>query len=96
MKPDTQNHAGLYQPLPCPDTPWHTIYIDFATGLPEDEAYSTVMIVMDRFLKMCSSILLSSTTASNVSTAFFKEVIAQYGVPRQIVSDHNQQFTSEF
>ena len=87
----------LYYPLPCPDIPWPTVHIDFITDFLEDEGCSTVMILVDRFSNMCSFILLSSTKATSVATtSLFNEVVAHHGLPRQIVSDHNPQLTSEF
>ena len=54
------------------------------------------MTVVDRFSKMYSFVPLSSTTAASVATTFFKEVVVHYGLPRQIISDCDPCFTSEF
>ena len=72
------------------------VYIDFVTDLPENEGCSTIMTVVDRFSKMCSFVHPSSTTAASVATAFYKKVVAHHGLPKQIISDCNPQFTSEF
>ena len=95
-KPDTQKPTDLFQPLPYPDTPWYTVDIDFVMDLPEDKGFSTVMTVVDRFSKICSFIPLRSTIAASVATTFFNKVVTHHGLPRQIISDRDPQFTSEF
>ena len=92
----TQKPIGLYQPLPCPDTPWYAVHIDLITNLPVYEGCSIVLTLVDRFSKMCSFIPLNSTTATSIASAFFKEVVAHHGLPRQIVIDSHPQFTNEF
>ena len=63
------------------------VHIDFVTDLREDEGCSTVITVVDRFSKMCSFVLLCSTTAASVGIAFYKEVVVHHGLLRQIVSN---------
>ena len=72
------------------------VHIDFVTDLWEDKGCSIVMTVVNRFLKMCTFVPLSSTTAASIATTFFKEVVVHHGLPRKTTSDHDPQFTSEF
>ena len=55
-----------------------------------------IVTVVDRFSKMCSLVLLCSTTAPAVAAAFFRNVVAHHGLPCQLLSDHDPHFTSEF
>ena len=55
-----------------------------------------IMMVVDRFSKMCSFVPLCSTTAPAVAAAFFRNVVAHHGLPRQLISDQDPRFTSEF
>ena len=95
-KPDTYKPAGLYQPVPCPESPWHIVHIDFVTDLWEGEGCSMVMTAMDRFLKMFSFVPLSSIIVASVATNFFKEVVVHHGLPKQFIRDRGPQFISEF
>ena len=78
-----QKPAGLYQLLLCPDEPWHTVHIDIVMDLPEDEGCSVIMMVVDHFSKICSFDPLHSTTAPVVAAAFFRDIVAHHGLPRQ-------------
>ena len=64
--------------------------------LPEDEGCSMIMMVVDRFSKMCSFVRLCLTTAPAVAAAFFRNVMAHHGLTCQLISDHDLRFTSEF
>ena len=55
-----------------------------------------IMTVVDHFSKMCSFVLLRLTTAPAVAATFFRNVVARHGLPRQLISDQDPCFTSEF
>jgi Integrase core domain len=56
-----------------------------------------VLVVVDRFSKMCHLMLLSDdTTAPAVADAFFENVVKLHGLPKTIVSDRDPRFTSRF
>ena len=86
----------MYYPLPRLHTLWHIVHIDFITNLPVDEGCSTIMTVVDRFSKICSFVPLNSTIAASAVATLFKEVVVHHGLQRQIVGDHDPQFTSDF
>ena len=44
--------AGLLQPLPVPDSKFHTCTIDFMTDLPEINGYNVLMVILDKFGKL--------------------------------------------
>lgn len=95
-KADTRRPAGLYTPLEVPRVPWEQLHIDFVVELPSDEGYKTVMTVVDRFSRMCCFVPLKNTDAESVAKAFFKEVVANHGLPRVLISDRDPRFTGQF
>lgn len=83
---------GLLEPLPISQWPWLHISIDFLTYLPKSQAFTTVVVVIDRFSKSCKSLPLKSLpTAMEI----FENVFRHYGLPEDIVSDRGPQFTSQ-
>ena len=58
-------------PLPRPDSPFHTISLDFITGLPESQSspnYDSVLVVVDKYTKY-GLFLACHTTISTVEVA---------------------------
>ena len=51
-------------------------YIDFVTDLPENEGYTSVMTVVDRFTKLAVFVPLSNTSAVDVAEQYFKFVVS--------------------
>ena len=82
--------------MPVPSAPWDQIHIDFVTELPADDGHTTVMTVVDRFSKMASFVPLRATDAKSVADAFFRQVVAQHGLPLTITSDRDPRFTGKF
>ena len=46
-----QQPQGLLQPLPTPRRPWSHTALDFITGLPPSNHYTTTLTIIDRFSK---------------------------------------------
>ena len=71
--------------------------MDFLINLPENEGSTSILVVVDQFLKMVHLIpLLSSTEAMDVAAAFFDSVICLHGLPATIISDRDPHFLSTF
>ena len=100
-KSSTQRPLGLLHPLSVPGTPWAQVGMDFVVGLPpiklDGALADSILTVTDYLSKMVVLIPLASTaTAEDVATAFFRHVVARFGLPSAIVSDRDPKFTSSF
>lgn len=96
-KPFNRAPQGLLQPLPIPGKIWHSISMDFITGLPPSGGKMTIMVVVDRLSKHAHfSALGSLFTAIQVAEIMVRDLIKLHGVPAQIVSDRDPIFMSGF
>ncbi|KAL0161859.1 hypothetical protein M9458_041255, partial [Cirrhinus mrigala] len=87
--------AGLLVPLPIPERPWSHLGVDFVTDLPRSEGNTCVLVVVDRFSKMCKFIRLKGLpTALETPEHLFHQVFRQFSLPEEIVSDRGPQFIS--
>ncbi|XP_030634258.1 receptor-type tyrosine-protein phosphatase gamma [Chanos chanos] len=87
--------SGMLEPLPIPARPWSHIAMDFITDLPPSSSYTIILVIVDRFSKMCRLIPLSGLpTAMELAEYVFNQVFRFYGIPEDIVSDRGPQFTS--
>ena len=93
-----QHHTyGLLSPLELLYVLWQSITIDFITNLPLLEGCDQLWAVIDQFTKMVHFIPLPKygKTASDLSRIFAREVWRFHGLPSDIVSDRDSDFTSE-
>ena len=89
--------AGLLQPLPIPEQKWESISMDFITGLTKLQGRDCLYVVVDRLTKFSHFFAISSDySTSQVADSFFREVFRLHGLPKAIVSDHDNKFTSAF
>ena len=85
------------RPLPVPDTKWHSVSIDWASGLlPTTRGHDAIMTVVDRFSKRGMFIpCRKDITADHLIDVFLHEVVRLKGCPRQIVFDRDKLFKSQ-
>ena len=85
------------RPLPVPNTKWHSVSIDWVSGLPPTtRGHDAIMTVVDRFSKRGMFIpCRKDMTADDLIYVFLREVIRLKGCPRQNVSDRDKLFESQ-
>jgi hypothetical protein len=91
------------QPLQVPTKPWQSVAIDFIIKLPPSadpvtkESYDGIMVVVDRFTKYGRFIPYRETwKATDLAHVFVKHVVANHGMPAQLISDRDKLFKSNF
>jgi hypothetical protein len=72
--------------------------MDFITGLPKStKKNDAIMVVVDKLIKSSHFILVKSTCkAIDISNIFIKDIFRLHGIPKEIVSDRDTKFTSNF
>ena len=85
------------QPLPIPSNAWQSVSMNLIMELPKSDTYDTILVSVDCFSKMAHFIpTRSDVTAEQTAALYVKEVFRLHGLPKDIVSDRGQQFTSRF
>ena len=77
---------------------WEEISIDYALGLPRSlEGFDQITVVVDRLShRVVIYPAITSDTADVAAQRFLNHVIAYFGWPRVIISDHDKIFMSKF
>jgi hypothetical protein len=85
-------------PLPILEWKWETISLDFITGLPKSTKQNdAIMVVVDKLSKATHFIHVKSTCkAIDIAIIFMKEIFRLHGMPKEIISDRDIKFTSNF
>ena len=94
---------GLLRPLQAPDSAWSSVAMDFITKLPKSQDpttgvwYDSILVVTDRLTKFGYFIPFQEETDSEkLSQIFNRWIVATHGPPREIISDRDVRFTSNF
>jgi hypothetical protein len=97
VKVENLSLPGLLQPLPIPDRPWSSIFMDFIEGLPLPYSYSVAYVMVDRLTKFGHFIPLKHpSTVEKLAQLFMSELFKLHGMPLNIVSNMDSTFTSRF
>ena len=72
--------------------------MDFITGLPTlTKQNDTIMVVVDKLSKSAHFIPVKSTCKEiDITSIFMKEIFRLHGMPKEIVSNKDTKFTSNF
>jgi hypothetical protein len=72
--------------------------MDFITELPTSTKQNdAIMVVVDKLSKSAHFIPIKSTCkAIDITNIFMKEIFRLHGMPKEIVSDRDTKFTSNF
>jgi hypothetical protein len=86
------------QPLPILEWKWETISMDFITGLPRSAKQTNViMVVVEKLRKVSHFIPIKSTYKEiDIANIFMKQIFRLHGMPKEIISDKDTKFTSNF
>ena len=96
-KVQRQPATSHLEPLPTPDTRWHTVSVDFVVELPESDGQDAVMVIVDSLSKQAHFLLVNTTITVVGSTRQFRDNVWKlHSLLTHIVSDHGPQFTAEF
>ena len=96
----TRRHQpyGSLSPIETPPVPFHTLTLDFILALPSsEEGWDTILSVTDKFSKRITGIPGKATwSAAQWAHALLDRLeIADWGVPKAIISDRDRKFMSE-
>ena len=97
-KSDTRSPPGLLQTHSVPEGAWDSITMDFLTGLPKSKNKNdAIWVLVDRLTKGVYYIpLKKTTTAPQLADIYLREVYPHEGLPREIISDRDPKFRSQF
>lgn len=96
-KPSHEPPAGKLFPIRT-DEPFHTISIDFVTGLPlSEDGHDAFLSVTDKFTKCIHLIPChTTTTAEETARLYLRFCYPTMGLPVKIISDRDARFTLHF
>lgn len=97
-KAKAKKPGGLLKPLRLPYVPWHTVTMDFITQLPRtDGGHDAIFVIVDKLTKMVHLVATTTTaTAEQTARLFVDNVWKLHGVPKEVVTDRDPLFTSNF
>jgi hypothetical protein len=96
-KTSTQAPAGKLHSLPIPTKPWDSIGMDFIGPFPESRGFNYLWVIICRMTSMVHLIPVNTTTtASELSWIYLREIVRLHGLPSSIVSDRDSKFTSKW
>lgn len=96
-KPERVSYPGLLAPLPVPPRAWHTVSMDFISGLPLFGNVDCILVVIDKFTKYGHFLPLKHPfTANRVADIFLDNIYKLHSMPKFVVSDRDPIFTSSF
>ena len=71
--------------------------MDFIIGFPKVNGFTSIMAIMDRFSKYGTFVPMPKECAAEMTVKLFmKNIVKLYGIPTDIVSDHDTRFTERF
>ena len=94
---------GKQQQIEASQQAWQEITMDFIVKLPLSKdtvpniKYDSIIVVVDRLTKYAHFILWKEKrNAKDLAKVILKVIIANHGIPQNIISDRDKLFTSKF
>ncbi|MBW0470658.1 hypothetical protein O181_010373 [Austropuccinia psidii MF-1] len=88
----------LLQHIEEPKHPWENINMDWVTGLVPGgkENFNACLVIVDRYSKILRCLPCHKEDAEmNIALLFWTKIISTCGVPKNIISDRDAEFTRE-
>ena len=96
-KPRRHAPVGLLRPIPIPTRPFEVVSMDFIPELPESNGFDSILVIVDKLTKYGIFIPCSTRiTEEDTAKLFFKHIIAQYGLPQQVITDRDSRWRNDF
>jgi hypothetical protein len=98
VKDEHQHPTHLLKPLLILDKKWEVVTMDFITRLiTTSRHHDSIMVAVDKLSKEIHFIPIKSThKIDDIARIFMREIFKFHGLPREIVSNKNTKFTSNF
>ena len=98
VQSSTQKQAGKIMPIPTPERPWERINWDFITGFPlTKKGKDAIATYVDPTTKMAHfSAVRKDDSAKDAVMDYIGSVVRLHGLQREIITDRDPKFTSEF
>jgi hypothetical protein len=98
VKAEHRHPTGFLQSLPILEWKWETISMDFITKLPKlAKQNDAILVLVEKLSNFSHFVTVKSTCkAIDISNIFMKEIFKLHGMPREIISDRDTKFTSNF
>jgi hypothetical protein len=98
FKAKHRHPARMLYPIPIPEWKWETISMDFITGLPKSTKQNdAITVVVDKLSKDSHFIPIKSTCKEiDISIIFMKELFLLHDMPKEIISNIDTKFASNF
>jgi len=76
--------------------PFGRVHMDFVGPLPQtDDGFRHILVIVDSTTLYVEGFPTKSTTAEEVAEILYKEIIARYGVMRELLSDQGSSFKNK-
>jgi NADH:ubiquinone oxidoreductase subunit E len=98
VKVEHMHPMDLLQSLAFSEKKWEVVTIDFITKFPrKTRQHDSIMLVVDKLTKASHFVPVKMThTVANIAEIYMREIARLHGIPKEIVSDRDTKFTSNF
>jgi len=92
----TEQPAGKLMPNSILEKPWTHISADFITKLPLAQGYDSILVVVDRLMKIIHFIpTIKKTSVEGLARLFRDNVWKLHGLPKSIISNQGPHFVAK-